>query len=188
MNSIKKIITISLACIFTLSFSSCTKDEDPTPVITPTPNQLISSNSLVGSWIMSGLNYAGSSTTSVGGINTTTQFSAVGRDFTYTVQYSDNPKTYTTFGGYTVAITSLLNGSTFTQDASIPNAIASGTWSLNGNELTVTDNSTNQSSTSTILSSANNNDFSVDFAGFSGQSLQGANVKFTSGTVTYKRQ
>ena len=187
MNSIKKLLIAAIATSCMLSFSSCS-DDDSTPAIGPTPNQLISSKSLVGTWEMSGLTYRGRSTTTVGGNSTTAQFEGVGKDFTYVVQYNDNPKTYTTSGGYTVTLTSTINGSSFVQDAPVSNVISSGTWSLNGNELTSTDDNTMQSSTATILTSPNNNSFSVDFAGFRGSSLQGASVNITSGMVSYDRQ
>ena len=194
MTLFKKIFYISVSIAFVVSFSSCAEEE----ALTPNPNfsqsqnqnpnsnpsQLISSNSLVGDWGLTSLNYAGTSSD----MGLTADFTGVGRDFDYVIKFKDNPKTYSTTGGYTVDLTTSFAGTTFTQTIITGNLIASGTWELNGNVLTTTDDSTQMVSSADILSSPNNNTFSIDYAGYTGQSTQGADVTFSSGEMIMERQ
>lgn len=195
MFSLKNILTLFFIIQLTIFFSSCAKDNGaltPNPSLGQSNNQAtsqiigVNSNTLVGDWKMTSLSYAGSSTTSVGGTSTTTQFTGLGKSFTYQITYNDNPKTFVATGGYVVELTSNLNGQSFTSDTPIPDASSSGKWSLNGNILTHILDVTNDTSSTEILRGGPNN-FSVDFGGMFGQSAGGAQVTFTSGEVSYER-
>jgi len=196
MCSIKKFLLPLTFCFLAFSISSCSDvNDDLTPVnpVNPVNNngqssstQKITPSILVGDWEMVSLDYAGSSTDVVGGQTITTSFTGVGRDFTYQITFTDNPKTYAATGGYTVDLTSIFSGQSNTQAVSIPNAASSGTWNLVGNTLTITDAGTNETNSTEILTGGQNN-FSYDFAGLNGQSVGGANVEFTSGQVSYRR-
>tara|TARA_R110002049_G_scaffold309014_2_gene515820 strand:+ start:665 stop:1225 length:561 start_codon:yes stop_codon:yes gene_type:complete len=175
-------------CSIILIFSACEKEDKTSPSSNQSTTPIVSSSTLVGDWEMTSLDYAGASSVSAGGSTITTQFTGVGKNFTYTIEFTDNPKRYSATGGYTVTLTSLFNGSSNVQDVPIPDASSSGTWSLNGNTLTITDDVSGDPTTTEILSSSNNNTFSMDFAGFFGQSVQGADVTFTSGQISFNRK
>lgn len=187
MHYFKKILLPLTFCFLAFSISSCSdSDDDPTPAPAAPIAQKITPSILVGDWEMVSLNYGGTSTSVNNGQTSTISFNAVGRDFTYQITFTDNPKTFVANGGYTVDLTSILNGQKDTQTATIPNAASSGTWNLVGNTLTITDSNTKQSNSTEILTGGQNN-FSYDFAGLNGQSVGGANVEFTSGEVGYRR-
>lgn len=184
MNRLKKTCFIALLSFSICTLSSCSDDDGgSTPSNNSSGNQAPTVAMMVGTWGMVSLDYVGQSTNGP----FTTDFSGVGKDFTYMIIFNDNPKTYTTMGGYTIALTTTILGSSVTQDTPISNVVGGGTWDLNGTELTLTDNVTQQPSTSDILSSSNNS-FSIDYAGFSGTSTGGAAVDITSGQVTFNRK
>lgn len=185
MNFLRKGLTILTITVSVISFSSCSDDDgDSSPAASPA--QRIASSTLVGNWEMTSLDYAGTSSNTVAGQTITTEFTGVGKDFTYTLTFSDNPKEFVSTGGYTVELTSIFAGQSTTQDVPIPNAGTTGTWELNGNTLVLVDNNTNETSTTEILSGSNNS-FSYDFAGVFGRSVQGANVALSSGQVSFER-
>ncbi|MEQ8623508.1 MAG: lipocalin family protein [Vicingaceae bacterium] len=196
MHSIKKTLLPLTFCFLAFSISSCSDvNDDLTPVNSAnqannnapsSSTQKITTSVLVGDWEMISLDYAGTTSEVVAGQTLTTSFSGVGRDFTYQITFTDNPKTYAATGGYTVDLTTTFSGQTFTQPTAIPDASSSGTWNLVGNTLTITDASTNETNTTEILTGGQNN-FSYDFAGLFGKSVGGANVSFTSGQVSYRR-
>jgi hypothetical protein len=185
MNAFRSPLFILLIVFSLFSLSSCTKEESYTPnpsFANPnyTPN---SSSNLVGAWKLVSLDYAGTSTN--GGASS--QFSAVGKSYTYVITFSENPNNYVTTGGYTVALTTELGGISFTQDITLTDYASSGTWQLKGDTLTTVDGTTGDTGSTEILSMSKN-EFSMDFAGFFGKSVMGADVVFSSGQVTYKRK
>lgn len=191
---LRSLFSIFMLSLLAFSVTSCTEDEALTPnpsfqqENTSTPVvQKISSNTLVGDWTVTSLDYAGTSTTSQGGNTFTTNFSAVGKDFNLDLTFRDNPKTYSSNGGYTVDLTTYFDTTSMTQEVIVPSTSSSGTWSLSGNTLSITDSLTNETNSTEILR-AGNNTFSIDYAGFTGQSNMGANVNLTSGQITYQRK
>tara|TARA_B100001109_G_scaffold224531_1_gene197499 strand:- start:5243 stop:5863 length:621 start_codon:yes stop_codon:yes gene_type:complete len=197
--------TIHIILLLTVTFLfSCTKEQALTPSAHYDPNATgsngsnitagngstvkpkMSVNTLVGNWKMVSLDYTGTSSNTVGGTTLVSNFSGLGKNFTYLITFNNNPKTYTTRGGYVVELTTAIDTTSFTQDVQISDVVSSGTWSLNGNFMTTIDDSTMESSTTEILQGSNNS-FSVDYAGFSGQSNGGASVIINSGQVTFDR-
>ena len=183
MNTFKSPFILLLASIFVFSFSSCSDDDGPSQ----SASNNTSSGTLIGAWEMTSLNYAGETSTSAGGVTITSEFSGVGKDFTYVMEFNDNPKTYSTSGGYVVDLTTTVSGTSFTQEVPIVDYVTSGTWSVSNNELTTTDDNTGESSTTKILSSSNSN-FSLDFAGFFGDITAGADATITDGQADFKKK
>lgn len=194
MKLFKSLLTFCLATVVVINFSACSDDDsDVTPDQNQNnnqnSNQLISQSSMVGSWNMTALNYVGSSSTTTGGTTFTSNFSGVGRDFTYVLDFADNPKIFSSSGGYTIDLTTTFSGTSFTQATSIPDVMSSGSWDLVGNTLTLIDDATNDTSITEITSSPNNDSFSFDYAGFAGQGQQnGASYNLSSGEVTFNRK
>lgn len=168
MKLLKRSISVFFAVLLIFSFSACSDDD----AITPT-------SMMTGEWEITSLNYTGIS--SSGG--STVGFSGVGRKFTYTINFLDNPKVYNTSGGYTVSLTT--DGSSAT-DFVLDDFISNGTWSIKDNDLTLT-NPNNESSTSKVVFS-NLDNFSMDFADLFGKSVGGVDVIFTSGKVKFRRK
>ncbi len=106
---------------------SCKKDDSVSP------------SDLVGTWNLSEATCNdGATTTTGGGQSFSATFTSSGKNFASTVTFKDDG-TYTSAGTYTATLVTTILGQTTTQDVNIPSFAGSGTWSLNGTTLTVTD-------------------------------------------------
>jgi hypothetical protein len=121
---ITKLLLIGLAVIF----FACSDDDDPKPT----------KEGLVGTWTATAIDYAGTTTTSVQGIELKSDFTGKGKDMAMSVIFNDNPATFTSAGSYTVTLTSTTAGQTITQDYPFEGFMINGTWTLDGNTITVT--------------------------------------------------
>ncbi len=130
-----KVIFLALIAITILS--SCKKDSE----------SLNSSETiLLGTWELTAMTYTGTNASTSQGFTTVTDFSGVTKDMTYEIEFSENPKTYETSGGYTVELTSTIEdvlidgevvvpGYTFVNDVPIEGAAQTGSWSSDGNTI-----------------------------------------------------
>ncbi|MBL0744218.1 DUF5004 domain-containing protein [Chryseolinea lacunae] len=118
--------TKHLAIVLATILFSCSKDNDPTPTV----------EDITGSWAATAIDYTG--TTTVAGSPFKTDFTGKGKDMDLTVTLNKNPATFSSSGDYTIALTSVVLGQSTTQDYPFQGFLANGTWTLDGNTLTVT--------------------------------------------------
>src|SRR5690606_13878272 len=101
--------------------------------------------------------------------------------------FQDNPKTFSSSGGYTVDLSSFIQGDTIVQEVGFDDIVTSGTWDINENELTMTVAGDEPGEPADIIFTDIDN-FYMDFADMFGKSLGGADVTFTSGKVNFRRK
>ena len=88
---ITKLLLIGLAVIF----FACSEDEDPKA----------DRAGLIGSWTVTAVDYAGTSTTSVQGVDVKANFTGKGKEMNLTATFNDNPATFTSAGDYVIEVT-----------------------------------------------------------------------------------
>ncbi len=102
---------------------------------------------------MTALEYQGSSTARISGVDVTSNFTGVGKDMDLPVTFRENPNTITSEGSYVIALTTTTAGQSITQDFTFNNFVADGTWSLNDRVLRVS--SAQGSQEATIVTQTN---------------------------------
>jgi len=132
----------ALLFILTLSFSltSCSDDDN---------NSSNTSGELVGTWMGTAIDYSGTTETTVQGITIDADFVGEAYDIDYSLTFSENPNNVEADGSYSIELETTVNGQTTTQDVEDLEFLNDGTWSRDGNDLTITDDG--QSSTARIV-------------------------------------
>ena len=130
-----KILMFSLAVIFL----SCNEDEDPMPT----------KAGMVGQWVITALEYRGTTTATVDSVTTKTEFTGTAKDMDLITDFEENPNTVTSEGRYTIVLKSTRKGQTTVYEYEMNETVTNGTWTLNGKTLTVTNDLGAQ--TATIL-------------------------------------
>ena len=124
----KKLFLLSIFTIFTLVFSSCSKDEDGV--------SNASESKIVGSWNLTALEATdGKSNTNFDGTSIPATFEAIGKDFDTVVIFSEDPQIVTSEGSYTTVLTSTVMGETSTEEQTGENFFESDEWRLDGSTL-----------------------------------------------------
>jgi hypothetical protein len=130
---ITKLLLLSLVVIF----FSCSEDEDPKPT----------TEGMVGAWAITALDYKGTTTTSAEGLSMKAEFTGTGKDMNLITTFGANPNIVTSQGSYTIVLTTNMMGQTETQEYPFEEVVTDGTWSLNGNTLTITNDFDSQTAT-----------------------------------------
>ena len=133
-----KITKLLLSCL-TVILLSCSEDEDPKPT----------TDGMIGSWKITTLDYNGSTTTTAQGASIKADFTGAGKNMNLVTTFKASPNTVASEGSYTVVLKTTYMGQTMTEEYDMEDVIGEGTWTLNGNTLTVTSGSDSQ--TATIL-------------------------------------
>jgi hypothetical protein len=121
---ITKLLLLSLAVIFL----SCSEDEDPKPT----------TEGMLGNWKVTALDYKGSTTTTAQGASIKADFTGTGKNMDLITTFGSNPNTVTSEGTYTIVLKTTYMGQTTTDEYEMDETVTDGTWTLNGNTLTVT--------------------------------------------------
>lgn len=137
----KKLNTLYLLSLLLLISTACEKEEG---------NLEVNSDNIAGEWEMSGFTYGGRSTQEAGGETYRSNFAGNGRDIAYQVTFNSDG-TYTSSGSYTIDITYAFGGQEFSQAVTINDALGTGTYTLNGDEITITRDEDGESSVATIV-------------------------------------
>lgn len=136
-----KYLHFTLVVLLFVSLLSCSKNDD-----SPKPG-----GQLVGTWKMTSFTYTGATTTIFDGESITTPFSGTGKEMNVHISFAANPNTFTSTGDYTVELTMDAGGQQIKQDFPIQGFMGSGSWSREGNKLSVTDEATGKLQLSTIV-------------------------------------
>lgn len=128
----------SIIALFILSFTviSCSSDDDS--------SNDVDTSLIVGEWAINTLVSESVVEASVLGQTVTTEGETIGSDFDYTITFNEDG-TLIANGSYTATSTSSVDGQDFpTQTTTVSDINTSGTWSIDGDELTFTGFTTGQ--------------------------------------------
>ncbi len=122
--SFEKVLFVLVVMLF---IGGCAKEDDTTEI----------SGSVVGVWNCTALNYSGTTVTELMGQSITSNFTGEGQNIDFTLTFSENPNTATSSGTYDIFLTTTTLGQTQTQTIPDIEFEYTGTWSQNGNDLTI---------------------------------------------------
>jgi hypothetical protein len=121
-------ITKLLFLAVAVFFLSCGDDKDEDPVPT---------GDLAGSWNVTAIDYAGTSSTVVMGIESKATFTGTGKNMNLIVTFTEDPNKFTSQGDYVIALKTTIQGQTIDTDYPVTGFMTDGTWSVSGKTLTV---------------------------------------------------
>lgn len=163
----KKLNSLYLLSLLLLLFTACEEEDN---------NLEVNNDNLAGEWEMTGFTYGGRSTQEAGGETYRSNFAGNARDITFTVTFNADG-TYTSSGSYTIDVTYAFGGQEFDQSLTIDDVLDSGTYTLNGDELSITRDQDGETSV------ASNVELSNDALMFELQQTQTSTGQGTSSTV-----
>ena len=105
---------------------------------------------ILGEWEVTDIYYEGTSTTSIVGIDITSDFIGVGDNMDLKINFTDNPKEYVTSGDYSVNLETTTQGQTTNTVYTSNDFAGQGTWDKTNNSLTFVDEN-GMTQTSVIL-------------------------------------
>jgi hypothetical protein len=119
---------VSVLTVFTLVFSSCSKDDDGI--------SNASEASIIGTWNLTALEAKdGKTNTNFDGTSIPTTFTAVGKDFDTIITFAEDPQVVTSEGSYTTVLTTTVMGETSTEDQEGEDFFETEEWRLEGSTL-----------------------------------------------------
>ncbi len=130
MQQLTKILTLALLVFFT----ACKKDDDTSDG---------GGDDLVRTWKVTDVSCTDGKTTTTDGTDViTATFTFTGKNITSTVLFKDD-KSFSSTGSYTQVLKTTLQGQTFTSEIMLNDFASTGTWSKQGNTLTLKDSQNN---------------------------------------------
>lgn len=117
---------------------SCSSDDD---------NVNLNNDGIVGVWRGTGVNYEGTSTTTMQGQSFAADYVGVAYDINYTLAFSENPNKVVSEGNYSIELTTTYMGQTTTQNITGLDFLSDGDWTLNGDILSITVDNETQNAT-----------------------------------------
>ncbi|XLS28182.1 lipocalin family protein [Flavobacteriaceae bacterium M23B6Z8] len=117
-----------LSFVLCLLLISCNSDDNATIDIT----------NLNGSWNLRSFENDLTTTINVLGLPVTSETEAVAEDIQVQITFSENPNVVVSEGNYTLVVTTTVLTETDTQEFAASDDVLEGTWTLNGNEITIT--------------------------------------------------
>ncbi|AHM58293.1 hypothetical protein D770_00075 [Flammeovirgaceae bacterium 311] len=169
---------ISLFFVLLCFVLACSKEDAPTPV---------AKEALTGTWKVTDIAYAGTSTTTIQGMSFPSDFTGTGYDMDLIVNFEENPNTYTSSGDYSIKVTSTLQGQTMTYNWTNQDFLGGGSWSLSNKELTI-EAQTGEKQKATILE-LNATTLKLGYDMINNTEQNGATVSSNvKGTYTFQRQ
>ncbi len=117
-----------LSLFFILIFTACSSDDA----------LVVATENLSGSWNLQRFDTEITTSFNVLGLPVTSRSDAIAEDIDVQITFSENPNTVVSDGSYTLVITTTVLGESQTEEISTTDEILSGTWTLNGNEVTIT--------------------------------------------------
>ncbi len=127
---IMKSFKLLIALFAVFFFNSCSEDDSTSPV---------DAESLLGTWTVISLNADSNVNTNLLQVPIQTSTTSVGENFNYDVTFTETE--YTVVGGYDLITTGTINGiPTDFDPVSITDVSETGTYALNGNDITIDGN------------------------------------------------
>ncbi|MBL4604802.1 MAG: hypothetical protein JKY02_03820 [Flavobacteriaceae bacterium] len=149
---------------------SCTNN-DPSPIS-------VSESDVVGTWNVIDYNFEGNATTILGGITSSFEVINTGKDYNFIFEFTNNPNTVMATGTYTSVNTITVLGQTSTTETPVSSidGFNSGTWSVNGSQITF---SANGVTTLATISEFTGNLMTITSSVEQSQVIQGIQVTIT---------
>lgn len=157
-----KIMKLTYVFLFALFIASCGSDdsnETTDPMNDETTDDTDDSSddmnddssSIVGMWEVISIDASGISTVEIAGQTIETNFVGEGIDLNYTVTFTEDPNEVTADGEYNIELTTTVAGQSITE--TIPGIlfIDSGSWVIEGDQITITSNDMDSTGTITTL-------------------------------------
>ncbi|TCI94998.1 hypothetical protein [Tenacibaculum sp. M341] len=114
----------------TLLFVSCSDSDSGTSLD-------LNDSTISGTWDLTLFDLDAVTTLNIQGANISGESKAVGKDYNFSITFTDNPKEFTTSGSFTVVTTSTTNGVTNTLEEKVSaiSELSSGEWKIEDNQL-----------------------------------------------------
>ncbi|MEM0519080.1 MULTISPECIES: lipocalin family protein [Aequorivita] len=127
-----KIFKLFLFTAFISLTISCSSDDDS--------SSAANNDNIVGVWKGTEVNYTGVQTSVANGETTTMEFVGTGYDLDYTITITANPNNITSEGSYKVELVTTIDGQTNTVNLEDINFLETSTWSIDGDQFSLTSN------------------------------------------------
>jgi hypothetical protein len=139
----KKICVLIVGVFFI--FTACSSDDDN--------NQVDLSVDITGQWELTEMESEGESTVTYEGQIITVNLSGFGKDFDAQIQFTENPNEVIPTGTFTLVLTATFLGFSETDEypVDLSSELQTGTWSIVGNQLIITDPVTAESQSAQFL-------------------------------------
>lgn len=158
--------------VITCLYSCTNNDQGPISV---------SESEVVGTWNVIDYNFEGAGSYTVSGNTLSFAVVSTGKDYNFTFDFSNNPNVLEATGTYTSVNEITFLGQTTSEELPVSSidGFDSGTWSVNGNQFTLTANGVTSTSTITEFTG---NLMTISSTVEQNQNVQGIDVTIT-GTV-----
>jgi hypothetical protein len=133
------LILLSAAIVLT---TGCKKDSETEPTI---------NSDIAGVWNCTAIDYTGTTVTEVSGQSLTTEFTGEGYDIDFTLTFVENPNEVTSEGSYSIKLTTTLLGQSTVQYIETQPFEYTGTWSMDNNTISITNDGDTDVATITEL-------------------------------------
>ena len=175
-----KIAKLLLIAVLVTTFVSCNNDDDNNP---PPQNN---ADLILGNWTGTGVDYSGTTVTEFLGQTITADFVGESFDHNYTLEVTENPNELTSGGTYSIELTTTIEGQSVTETVTGLTFLETGTWSIDGDQITVTANGETNTATIEELTETT---LRISATQTEDLSQQGATITTTVTAVgTYTRQ
>lgn len=147
----KKILFPTLLVLVALFNSACNNDGNA------------AANNIAGNWNLTNLYYTGTTSTTIPGLPPiTASFVGEGQNYNATLTFTESPNEFTSTGDYDVQLTTTVTGNPVPQVTTVQNQnfLSQGTWTISGNQITLTAD-TGEVSTANLTFSNNNNTVTI---------------------------
>lgn len=145
---------------------SCTKNDQTKPL-----------GSIEGTWKVTVISYAGTSTTHVAGQTVKADFKGKGKDMDLTLTFSKNPDVYVAKGSYRIEMHTMVEGEDYPTDFADSTFLGGGTWSGDGEGKYVTVTNEDGRSAKARLYRIDDNTITMSFDQSSTETEQGIPVQ-----------
>jgi hypothetical protein len=132
-------IVLSAAIVLT---TGCKKDSETEPTI---------NSDITGVWNCTAIDYTGTTVTEVSGQSITAEFVGEGYDIDFTLTFVDDPNEVTSAGSYSIKLTTTYLGQSTVQNVESQPFVYTGTWSMDNNTISITNDGVTDVATITEL-------------------------------------
>lgn len=112
---------------------------------------------MTGNWEITDLSYAGTGTSTSGGVTLNISLAGEGMDYDAFLSFSDGPEQYTATGNYDITLTTTVPGlpAPIVSQQTNVNLFGTGAWALSGNQVTLTPTGGSPGTATVVFSNGN---------------------------------
>jgi len=130
-----KKLNLFFIVLLVLAFTSCSDDDNDDIIDIEAPTA-----SIIGTWIAESVDYSGATETEIQGQTVTADFVGEAFDIDFGVTFSEDPNELVSDGSYSIELTTTVAGQTTVNTIENITFLEDGTWEMDGNELSITNN------------------------------------------------